>query len=224
MIASTPPQSESELLQRCHALAGLTLGQISSLYHQTLPKNPTQAKGFVGQLIEQALGALNTNLPGPDFPHLGIELKTLPLNAKGLPQETTYVCTAPYTIEACTEQWETSRVWKKLARVLWVPFEANPTIPLANRRVGKAILWSPDTETASILREDWEELSTMLQLGQSALLSAKIGTYLHLRPKAAHSRILSSYVDETGEIIKANPKGFYLRTVLTQKVLAVVSW
>ena len=220
MTMLTPPQSESELLQRCRALAGLTLGEVASLYHQTLPNNPIKAKGFVGQLIEQALGAVNANLPEPDFPHLGIELKTLPLNAKGIPQETTYICTAPYTIEACNQQWENSRVWKKLARVLWVPFEADPDTPLAKRRINTALLWSPDNATAQILREDWEELSTMLQLGQSALLSAKIGTYLHLRPKAAHSRILSAFVNEAGEAIHINPKGFYLRTALTRQIIA----
>jgi DNA mismatch repair protein MutH len=219
MTTLPPPQSESELLQRCRSLAGLTLAEVATLYHQTLPNNPTKAKGFVGQLIEQALGAASANLPEPDFPHLGIELKTLPLNAKGIPQETTYVCTAPYTIAACTEQWENSRVWKKLARVLWVPFDADPNIPLAKRRVGTALLWSPDLVTAQILREDWEELSTMLQLGQNALLSAKIGTYLHLRPKAAHSRILSPFVNEMGEVVQANPKGFYLRTALTRQVV-----
>jgi len=220
MKTLTPLQNESELLQRCRALAGIELQEIASFYHQTIPKSLHQAKGFVGQLIEQALGALSANQPEPDFPHLGIELKTLPLNANGLPRETTYVCTAPYTIQACTEQWENSRVQKKLARVLWVPFEADPSIPLPKRRIGNALLWSPDKATAQILREDWEELSAMLQLGQSALLSAKIGRYLQLRPKAAHSRILSPAVNDLNELIQTNPKGFYLRTVLTQKILA----
>ncbi len=215
----TPPATEQELLQRSYQLSGLSLADLASAYHQTLPYSLHQAKGFIGQLIEYALGANGLNLPEPDFPNLGIELKTLPINANGQPRETTYVCTAPINLSAEIEPWEHSRVRNKLMRVLWVPIEADPIIPLAKRRIGTPILWSPDPATEQILQQDWEELTHMLHLGQTANLSAKIGIYLHLRPKAAHSRVLNRAINEEGDELMVNPRGFYLRTLLTHKIL-----
>lgn len=215
----SPPATEKELLSRCDALCGLTLAELAAAYNQTIPSSLIRAKGFIGQLVEYALGASAGNHATPDFPHLGIELKTLPLNARGQPKESTYICTAPTHVEAAIETWKASRVRQKLTRILWIPIEAHPLIPLPQRRLGTALLWSPDPTTESILRQDWEELILMLQLGQTARLSAKIGTYLQIRPKAAHSRVLSPSVNETGEAIWLNPRGFYLRAILTQKIL-----
>lgn len=219
MQTPTPPKSEQELLSRCQMLAGIPLADLAAAYQQTLPASWLKAKGFVGQLMEIALGATASSLPEPDFLDLGIELKTLPLNAKGAPRESTYVCTAPMSLTAEAERWENSRVRKKLARVLWVPFEADPNIPLHKRRVGTALLWSPDPPTEAILREDWETLTHMLYLGQTEKLSAKLGTYLQVRPKAAHSRIVTEYINDEGEEILINPKGFYLRSHFTQRIL-----
>lgn len=213
------PQTESELLQRCRALEGLSFAELAHAYGHTLPQTLNQAKGFMGQLIEQALGATAGSLPEPDFPNLGVELKTIPLNQNGQARESTYVCTAPLRVEATLEPWEHSHLRKKLARVLWVPLEADPSIPLAKRRIGTATLWSPDPPTENILRQDWEELNLMLHLGQIQNLSAKIGVYLQIRPKAAHSRILSPTINEQGEAIWMNPRGFYLRTTFTQRIL-----
>lgn len=220
MNTLSPPTSEAALLDRSLKLSGISFSELAARYHQTLPTSLKQAKGLVGQLLECALGASAGNLPEPDFPNLGIELKTIPIDANSQPRESTYVCTAPINLSAEIESWEQSRVRKKLARVLWVPVEADPHIPLAERRIGTAQLWSPDPHTEAILRQDWEELTHMLHLGQTDNLSAKIGTYLQIRPKAAHSRVLNRGINELGEEILINPKGFYLRTVLTQKILA----
>lgn len=212
-----PPNSVEELLYRSQRLAGKTLAELASPYPLSLPTSLLQAKGYVGQLIEWHLGASSFNLPEPDFPNLGIELKTLPLNINSLPSESTYVCTAPLHPEP--EQWENSRVRKKLARVLWVPIEATNTIPLLERRVGTPILWNLDPHSEAILKQDWEELTLMIQLGQIEKLSAKIGTYLQVRPKAAHSRILAPMINAESEAILANPKGFYLRSIFTKQIL-----
>jgi DNA mismatch repair protein MutH len=212
-----PPNSVAELLSRSRQLAGKSLSELTLSYKISLPTSLTQAKGFIGQLIEWHLGASANNLPQPDFPNLGIELKTLPLSADGLPRESTYVCTAPLQSER--EGWETSRVRKKLARVLWIPIEADNTIPLMDRRVGNPLLWELDPKTELILKQDWEELSLMIQLGQIEKLSAKIGTYLQIRPKAAHSRIVAPIINEHSDAVLANPKGFYLRTIFTKQIL-----
>lgn len=217
MRKPSPPESEQALLSRAHNLAGLTIQALALWHHQTIPPSLHQAKGFVGQLIEHALGVVESNLPEPDFPNLGIELKTIPIDNNGLPRESTYICTAP--LNAPPEVWKTSRVRAKLARVLWVPIESTPTIPLEKRRIGTPLLWSPSPIVETILKNDWLELSSMIHFGEIEKISAHLGTYLQIRPKAAHSRILSQTLNESGEEIVANPKGFYLRTILTRKIL-----
>lgn len=211
------PQNERELHTRAQALAGMPLGILARHCGQTLPTTLHRAKGFVGQLIEAALGASAHNQSLPDFPNLGIELKTLPIDSKGYPRESTYVCTAPTQTEV--SNWQHSRVRQKLLHVLWVPIEGDPKIPLAARRIGTPLLWKLNPTLEAVLEQDWEELSTMLRLGQEATLTARLGTYLQIRPKAAHSRIMQHRINEEGDPIQNNPRGFYLRSLFTRKLL-----
>lgn len=103
--------------------------------------------------------------PQQDFAKLGIELKSIPISHSGKPLETTFVSVAPLTgVHGLT--WETSHVRNKLSRVLWVPVEGGEReIPLAERRVGSPLIWSPDEDEERILRNDWEELMEMIVLG-----------------------------------------------------------
>jgi len=91
----SPPDSTAELLHRAHALAGLTLTELADELRQSLPVDLRRDKGTVGQLIELALGASAGSRAEPDFPHLAVELKTLPVDRNGKPLESTYVCVAP---------------------------------------------------------------------------------------------------------------------------------
>lgn len=219
MIKKAPPQNELELMNRAFSIAGKTFGDLASEQQITLPHSMTQAKGWVGHMLEQTLGATASNLPEPDFLNLGIELKTLPYNNKGEPQESTYICTAPLSLSSAREEWQTSRLRKKLQKVLWVPIEADSNIPIALRKIATPILLTLEPALEAILQQDWEELMEMLHLGRFAELSAHYGTYLQIRPKAAHSRILQKVSTDEGETRWVGPKGFYLRTSFTRTIL-----
>ncbi len=210
------PETETELLQRAQTLAGETLASIAQICKSRIPPDLRQEKGWVGQLLETALGATAGAKAKPDFELIDVELKTIPINIKQLPKESTFVCTVPQR-PALT--WHESHVWQKLKRVLWLPVEADNKIPLTKRRIGTPILWSPNPQQEAILQQDWHELCEMLILGQYDQLTAKQGTYLHCRPKAAHSRILRKDINQQGETQLIVPRGFYLRTSLTAEVL-----
>jgi len=213
-----PPKTQAELLERCQQLAGKTLGQIAAASKTTVPENLLHHKGWVGNLLEDYLGADAGNQAEPDFKCLGIEMKTMPLNALGQPKESTYVCTV--SMHQHDElQWEVCWVKRKLSHVLWVPVEAESDIPLAERYVGNAWLWRPSEQQNAVLKRDWQELMDRIVLGEQADITAKEGEYLQIRPKAAHSRIIAKGVSETGEYEPVNPKGFYLRTVFTKQLL-----
>ncbi|MBI3563315.1 MAG: DNA mismatch repair endonuclease MutH [Gammaproteobacteria bacterium] len=213
-----PPLTESELLQRARALAGISLEQLAAQQHHALPRDLRRAKGWFGQLVERYLGATAGNQSQPDFMQLGVELKTLPLQHDGTPKETTYVCAVPLR-DDCGLHWSQSGLYRKLRRVLWLPIEADPAIPLAARRIGSALLWSPSPHDDATLRQDWEEIMELIGTGRIDELSAGLGTYVQVRPKAANHRALTTTTDLHGEQVATLPRGFYLRRCFTGKIL-----
>ncbi|PJD93891.1 MAG: DNA mismatch repair endonuclease MutH [Legionella sp.] len=206
--------TERELLARCRLIEGYSLRQLASHLHLVIPEHALQRKGWAGGALEKALGANAGNQPLPDFMELGIELKTLPVNASGKPAESTFITSIPLlTIQEQT--WETSQCWAKLQRVLWIPIEADPLIPYAHRRIGKAKLWTPSAAEQTTLAQDWTELTAMVSMGRLHELSASMGEYLQIRPKAADAKALCYGFDEQGQKILTLPRGFYLRSTFT---------
>jgi DNA mismatch repair protein MutH len=218
MRTNSPPSTEAELLQRSAQFAGLSIRELAQQLGTTVPDNSTHAKGFTGQLLEVALGANAGSLPEPDFRLIGVELKTIPVSARGKPLESTYVCTAELEHER-DPIWEQSVVHHKLARVLWLPIITAPALPPAERRIGSAVLWSPSAEEQQRLRADWEELMDLIVLGEVAQISAHHGECLQIRPKAADSRARRWGVNEQGLRVKTLPRGFYLRPSFTAAIL-----
>ena len=169
-------------------------------------------------LLETALGATAGSKAEQDFRHLGIELKTIPINAQGYPLETTFVSLAPL-IQNSGVNWQNSHVRHKLSRVLWIPIEGSRSIPLAERRIGTPILWQPSEQQEHQLQRDWEELMDYIVLGQLDKINARLGEVLQLRPKGANSKSLTKGIGKHGEIIDTLPLGFYLRKAFTHEIL-----
>ncbi|WP_076407686.1 DNA mismatch repair endonuclease MutH [Shewanella sp. UCD-KL12] len=216
--APLPPSTTEELMQRANDMAGLTLGQLAQSHGFSTPENLKRDKGWVGQLIEHELGALAGSKPEPDFVHLGIELKTIPVDDNGKPIETTYVTVAPLIdIQGLT--WENSVVCHKLKTVLWVPIQGNRDIPVGQRQIGTPILWSPNPVELALLKQDWEEIMEFISMGQVQNLTARHGEILQLRPKGANSRSVTQSIGVDGQTEMTNPRGFYLKIPFTHAIL-----
>src|SRR5688572_5579121 len=140
LAALKSPETEQELLARARALSGLCLAELAARFQTPVPPDLRRAKGWVGALLERALGASAGSRAAPDFEHLGIELKTLPVDARGRPLESTFVCTIPLA-EIGEVEWAASRVRRKLARVLWMPVEGERRLAVGVRRLGAPLLW-----------------------------------------------------------------------------------
>ncbi|MEC7947054.1 MAG: DNA mismatch repair endonuclease MutH [Myxococcota bacterium] len=212
-----PPASETELLQRADALAGSHLGDIATAHALPVPPDLRSHKGWIGDLLEHALGAEAGNASEPDFPHLGIELKTIPVDDRGRPRQTTWVCVAPMGV-LDPGTWWASAVRRRLSRVLFVPVLGQG--PPAERRCGAPVLWSPDAEQEAVLKADWEALTELLAEGEVWQWHARHGVALQLRPKAASARNRRWVTDGEGEWVQTVPRGFYLRTSFTAGILA----
>ncbi len=213
------PQSERELIDSANYLKGKTLKQIAAELSMPLPSDTLHAKGWVGELLEVALGADASTAPRPDFVKLGIELKTIPVDHKLKPKESTFVCVVQLERSALSD-WESSLVKTKLSRVLWIPYEASAEIPIPARRLGNPILWSPDQQQLMQLRSDWQEFSDMIVMGDIQHITASMGEVLQIRPKAANARSLTQDTNQTREDAATLPRGFYLRPSFTQQLLA----
>ncbi len=214
-----PPRDEAELLARARDLAGLSLGRLAADRRIVVPADLRRAKGWAGQVLEQALGATASSRALPDFPDLGVELKSIPVDPAGCPRESTYVCTAPLD-GSMPRHWPDSWVCKKLRRVLWIPLVTPAGSSPAERLVGSPVLWTPDADEAGVLQADYEELTELIDMGQIWQLDARRGRALQLRPKGAHSDHLVWALDEEGEWVRTSPRGFYLRARFTADVLA----
>lgn len=218
MKIPSPPQSESELMARASAIAGLCFADLAQELEVKVPNNFAKQKGWGGQVIETILGATAGSKPVQDFEELGIELKTIPLNNILQPAETTYVCYAPLT-DIAGISWENSNVRNKLQKVLWIPVQGERSIAPKDRIIGSPILWQPNSNENKQMQNDWEELMELIALGQIESITARIGEVLQMRPKAANGKALTQAIGPDGSIIYTRPRGFYLRKNFTQSIL-----
>lgn len=212
------PQTLEQLLSQAQSIAGLTFGELADELHIPVPIDLKRDKGWVGMLLERALGATAGSKAEQDFSHLGVELKTLPINAEGYPLETTFVSLAPL-VQNSGVKWENSHVRHKLSCVLWMPIEGSRHIPLRERHIGAPILWKPTAEQERQLKQDWEELMDLIVLGKLDQITARIGEVMQLRPKGANSKAITKGIGKNGEVIDTLPLGFYLRKEFTAQIL-----
>jgi DNA mismatch repair protein MutH len=218
IMQNLSPNNQQELLHSAHLLTGATLGEIAQAFEICVPDNLLKNKGWVGQLIETALGATAKQQAIPDFPELDIELKTIPISAQLTPLETTYITTAPLVnLEQLV--FEESPLYHKLKHVLWIPIQGERDIPLANRMIGTPLLWQPSSEQWRLIKQDWFEIMEQITLGRIEYLNAKHGEIIQLRPKAANSQVTTAAIGQDGAVIQTRPRGFYLKTNFTNTLL-----
>lgn len=218
MLPRSPPAAEEVLLARAQRIAGRSVRWLREACQGEATTRPTAHKGMVGQLVEAWTSASGHGHGVPDFPGLGIELKTLPVKPDGRPRESTWVTAAP-TGGDVPASWEASPVRSKLARVLWVPVRVEPGASLDDRVFGMPFLWSPSAAEEATLRDDWDELAELLRLGSDEVFDARRGSALQLRPKARDSRQSRWRLDERGDWVLSNPRGFYLRASFTRRIV-----
>jgi DNA mismatch repair protein MutH len=202
-------------MARAGALRGWSVEALAERYGVRVAGAPVTTKGKVGELVERALGATGGSSATWDFPSLRVELKTIPVDERGAPRESTFVC-ALSLLDAERAEWEGSWVRAKLARVVWVPIEV---LRDGTRRIGDARMWSPTREQDQVLGDDFAEIAGRIAIGDIERVSARVGRWLQLRPKAAHGRVRTLAPGSDGEIIATVPRGFYLRARFTGAIL-----
>ena len=212
------PSSERELCERAAWLSGRTIGELARALGSPVPVAGARGKGKMGALVEKALGAEAGSASMPDFPRLGIELKTIPIDAAGAPRESTFVCSIALA-GAERADWSTSVARAKLSQVLFVPIVVGDEEPVSSRRIGPPLMWRPTAAQEAILRDDFESAMGAIGAGHVEALTARSGRWLQVRPKAATGRTRTVSFGPEGEWIATVPRGFYLRASFTRALL-----
>jgi DNA mismatch repair protein MutH len=208
------------LLAHARALVGVELGELADALGLPVPSGRLRTKGWSGQLIEQELGVAVGGARGPDFAALGVELKTVPVDATLTPLESTAVCQIdPVAIAA--ESWDGSYVRHKLARVLFVALEVpEGARSVGERRVVAVRLWSPDAAQEDLLRADFELfVRGYFRRGRADDITGHLGAVLQVRPKGKNAADLRDGYDADGNATRVGKRGFYLRPAFVAAIL-----
>ena len=203
---------------RAEALAGRTVAELAAALGARAVSGGVRQKGTVGELVERALGASAGATAQPDFPTLGVELKTIPIDVRGHPRESTFI-SALRVGAADAAEWPDSPVRRKLAHVLWLPVICDGEAA-QHRRFGVPVFWRPTADQETILRADFEDLVGAIGAGGIERLTARDGRWLQVRPKAAHARVRAAAPGDDGAPVATCPRGFYLRARFTGALLA----
>lgn len=217
-LQNTPPLTIEELNERLQQIAGASLSDLAREAQIPLPISPLHGKGFQGELIERFLGASARGLPIPDFPNLDIELKTVPVDENYRPLESTFICYAPLN-DPKARQYENSVLFHKINRVLFVFVVAPRYFSYEERYVAGYRYWTPSKEDEKLIRADFDELYEMVATGHVDDITARTGTVIQMRPKAADGRALTDCPGPDGVLIKVRPRGFYMRRSFMESLL-----
>lgn len=213
------PLSREELVVRAEALEGARIEEIAKAIGSDIPRGRRSTKGFIGQLLEKALGADSDALDAPDFAALGVELKSIPVadHIELRPVESTFLASISMA-NADRAEWKTSRLRHKLQSVLWIPVEGSWRGSIGERTVRSPRLWTPTEPEFAALKADWTDLMGAIGAGQASQLTGRDGVYIQVRPKAAHGGV-RVVTPSSHSVDMQHPLGFYMRANATRDIL-----
>ena len=178
MTLPLPPDSEQALLLQASRLEGLSIADVAAAAGWRAPSPRRLDCGWIGRLMEAALGASAGPRPEPDFPHLGLELKTVPVGYNGKPRSPSFLCTVQLPLPH--PDWQSSLPFRKLSRMLWIPIIGKSGQAPGSRRIGGARLFAPNLEQWNILRADWDDIMECLHV--EGEVPPGYGRWLFVRP------------------------------------------
>lgn len=206
-------------MAHARALVGVTLAELADGLGLPVPVGAVRTKGWPGQIIERELGGGEDGVRGPDFAALGVELKTVPVDGRLVPRESTAVCVIDPVVIA-GESWNTSYVRRKLARVLFVALDVSGGDSVGDRAVAAVRLWSPSSEEEHLLRADFELfVRHYFRLGRGNEISGHEGVALQVRPKGRNASDRRSAFGPEGQPVQIGRCGFYLRPSFVGPIL-----
>lgn len=153
-----------------------------------LKKPQTGSKGSFGQLVETLhFGIKNNSISEPDFPKVGVELKTSPLKqtVQGLRSKERLVLNI---IDFAAEEkatFETSSFWRKNKTLLLMLYLWAAEINALDYVFRDIKYWQFPEQDLQIIRQDWETINRKIKCGLAHEISEGDTMYLGACTKGA---------------------------------------
>lgn len=218
MIYPVDLDTETDLMSHARKLQGKTAAEIARLVGDagfTKQPKPTGKSG-TGPLVERFFGLKPNNQSEPDFPRLGIELKTLPMKqvSRGWTvKEPTSISMIDYhAVDA--QSWAEAKVRPKIAKILWVPYEHHQE-DIRKSRFRAPFLWTPSRDDWTLFEVDYATVRGRVQAGRAHELSETLSRVLSARRKGAKNQMTSQPHSQ----VKASSRAWALKTNFTRPIL-----
>ncbi|AAO26762.1 MutH [Buchnera aphidicola str. Bp (Baizongia pistaciae)] len=211
---------EKKLFMHAIGLSGYSIREIVSSLDQPVSNSLVRNKGFVGKILELILGVnVLHGYKCIDFPSLGIELKSIPINSSGYPLEPTFICNIPLKNNSLNITWNNSYFYRKIKKILWIPIIGNRVVSFLDKIVGEAFIWTMSSVQEKILKKDWEEFMDLIIIGKVEYISSKHGQVLQVKKKCKNKHVCIKFINYNGCVKFTNPRAFYFRKSFTWSLL-----
>lgn len=174
---------ERAVLERTAPFVGRSLAELA----ETVRRSGIGGKAAAAQVARALVGERGTGRHG-EFERFGIEVKTVPVDARGRLVE---AMSFPAFVheELIFETWESSDLLARLNRLLIIPIHRERRASLDAMRLGRPFFWNPTQTELDGIRREWERYRGLIEQGQARdLPKAAETTFIHVRPKARDSR------------------------------------
>ena len=182
-------------------------------------------KGNLGQIIEKYYFGYEPNsVSEPDFKIAGLELKTSPLKRLkrgGLAAKERLVLNIINYLEVYKEEFETSALWKKNARLLLIFYLHEPGTDLLDYKLKLIEEWNYPEIDLEIIRHDWKTIKDKIKSGKAHEISEGDTFYLGACTKG--STALKSFREQPFSHKKAKQRAYSLKQGYVNHIIANIS-
>lgn len=176
---------ESLLMKRANSIVGKRLVDLEKEIERLDGVSRVLTKAGAGYVIERYFGIRANSEDEPDFPSLGIELKSVPLREKNgflTVKEPLSLNMLNYIKEYKCENINQSSLYRKNRRTLFVSYLYSGE-KRSQYRVMHAFLWIMNDAVLGELRPDFERIIQKIRAGKATDLHQKFDRYLTTCPK-----------------------------------------
>lgn len=224
MAIAYDDSSVASIVEYSRRLQGHTLREMVDVEH--IP-DISRRKGSFGNAVEKYYFGYEPNSDlRPDFPKVGLELKTTPLkrnrNGTFSAKERLVITMIDYN-KVIHEDFEHSHLLEKSKNILLISYEWKPKTDPLDYKILLAALWGLPEEDMPQFKEDWENIVGKVRSGHAEDISSSDTMYLEACTKARDS---SKRTSQPFSDVPAKPRAWALKasymTAASNKLLVAM--
>jgi DNA mismatch repair protein MutH len=207
--------SYNEVRQALDPVVGVPFKDLAPVLGISLPTDARRRKAAGGHLVEALLEIARNSIPRPDLERLGTEVKTLPLNTRSSPRESTKV--TAFNLEHVKEEpdFRRSTVFAKLRSILFVPVMKVDNDSPDFWYLRSPFLWLPSEDQLTQMDDDYGTVHSAAKVEDWTRLSGRTGRFLTLN---------TSDTTTAGKPAELKRRAWWLHAELTREVCVQNLW